>query len=188
MNNDTEQFWKGEFGDAYLKRNQVDWRARIPFWESIMEMTGARSVWEFGCNAGWNLSAIMRACPDAALYGTDINQKALEQATAAGIEWVGDKLGKKAMFELTFTAGVLIHIPPEDLQPTMDDLVQHSHRWVLAVEYDYPVSQEVEYRGHAGKLWKRPYGRLYEDMGLELVRSGEARGFDQCTFWLLEKK
>ena len=49
---DCADFWRGEFGDSYLRRNRVDWRARIPFWRTILEMTGARSVFEFGCNAG----------------------------------------------------------------------------------------------------------------------------------------
>ena len=54
----TKDFWSGEFGEEYLKRNRVDWRKRIPFWKDVIDMTGARSVFELGCNAGWNLSAI----------------------------------------------------------------------------------------------------------------------------------
>ena len=51
--NEQQQFWAGEFGDEYVRRNQVDWRARIPFWREVIEMTGARSVHEVGCNCGW---------------------------------------------------------------------------------------------------------------------------------------
>ena len=32
----TEEVWAGEFGNAYLKRNQVDWRGRIPFWKMMV--------------------------------------------------------------------------------------------------------------------------------------------------------
>ena len=41
---DCAQFWAGEFGDAYTRRNRVDWLARIPFWFYILNKTQARSV------------------------------------------------------------------------------------------------------------------------------------------------
>ncbi len=55
------ELWAGEFGDQYLARNQVDWQARIGFWQQMLDVTGARSVFELGASAGWNLSAIRRA-------------------------------------------------------------------------------------------------------------------------------
>jgi hypothetical protein len=45
----------------------------------------------------------------------------------------------------------------------------------------------IEYRGEKDRLWKRPYGKLYEAMGLTLVKAGPAEGFDRCDFWLLSK-
>lgn len=185
-------FWRGEFGDCYTRRNRVDWRARIPFWSYILNKTQARSVFEFGCNAGWNLSAIQRVDALTGVYGIDANLRAIVQARMAGLSEAvrSDNLalwGGAASCDLTFTAGVLIHIPPADLQQTMRRLVDLSSDWVLAVEYYDEVGVEVEYRGHAGRLWKRPYGKLYQDMGLELVETGEAKGFDQCKFWLLRK-
>lgn len=185
---DCAKFWAGEFGDAYTRRNRVDWRARIPFWRTILEMTGARSVFEFGCNAGWNLSAIQRVDQWVQAAGYDVNEGAVNQAQAAGLDAFRDQdLYRDTPYELTFTAGVLIHTPPADLQQTMRRLVDLSSDWVLAVEYYDEQGVEVEYRGHAGRLWKRPYGKLYQDMGLELVETGEAKGFDQCKFWLLRK-
>ena len=61
---DTKQVWSEDFGDAYTARNRVDWIGRKPFWKKILDITGARSVFEFGCNASWNLSAIRRVYPD----------------------------------------------------------------------------------------------------------------------------
>lgn len=181
----TEEFWRGEFGNEYTKRNRVDWRARIPFWRHIIDKTGARSVFELGCNAGWNLSAIRRACPDVNILGFDVNQQALKIAETAGIK--SEALLHMGSIELVFTAGVLIHVPPEELKDTMDMLVLGSCDYVLAVEYESEEETEVEYRGHSGKLWKRPYGKLYQDMGLELVETGSAEGFDNCTYWLMRK-
>jgi hypothetical protein len=72
----------------------------------------------------------------------------------------------------------------------MESLVRASSRYVLAVEYAAAEEEALDYRGHAARLWRRPFGQLYEAMGLEVVSTGELRrgdGFDDCHFWLLEK-
>lgn len=177
------EWWAGDAGNAYVWRNWVDWRARIPFWQHIMDLTGARSVYELGCNCGWNLSAIRRVSPDVALYGHDVNNTALQIATDAGL-----KVGRPHSADLTFTCGVLIHVAPIDLEETMRDLIAASHRYVLAVEYVAEQEEEVEYRGERALLWRRPYGRLYEALGLKFMRHGDAGlGFDNCRYWLMEK-
>lgn len=199
--NKQNEFWVGEGGDAYTARNRVDWRARIPFWARIMDKTGARSVFEVGCNAGWNLSAIQRACPSARLNGCEINMNAVLQAQAAGL----NVSHKDALFalsryqvvdtwivtaELVATVGVLIHIPPDKLDGYMRLIATASSDYVLAVEYASLSGDEepVEYRGQQGLLWRRDFGRLYQELGLKLIESGDAGpGFDRCTYWLLRR-
>lgn len=183
---DTKKVWSGEFGNEYLKRNRVDWRARVPFWEMILDKTGARSAFEFGCNAGWNLTALGKAGIMGHTLGYDVNEVALDQAENAGVD-VTYCYVEHTGFELAFTAGVLIHISPEDLEETMQVIIDKSCDWVLAVEYDAFKEEEINYRGQDGLLWKRPYGKLYRDMGLTLVETGEAEGFDDCTWWLFRK-
>jgi pseudaminic acid biosynthesis-associated methylase len=185
--NEQQQFWAGKFGNEYVRRNQVDWRARIPFWREVIEMTGARSVHEVGCNCGWNLSAIKRVDPYISQSGNDVNLTAISQARSVGLSaFHGENAISKA--ELVFTAGVLIHVAPDDLKPLMQKIVDQSYRYVLAVEYESEQEEEIEYRGHTGKLWRRPFGRMYEEMGLKLVRHEQnVPGFDSCTAWLLEK-
>jgi hypothetical protein len=92
-------------------------------------------------------------------------------------------------FDLIVTAGVLIHIPPAQLHSTMQAIVDASADYVLAVEYHAEQEEEVEYRGHAGMLWRRPYGKLYQAMGLVLVDEWDAgEGFDRCRAVLLRKR
>lgn len=194
-NPSEENFWSGGFGDSYTKRNRVDWRKRIPFWTGIIELTGVRSVYEFGCNAGWNLSAIQRCYPDVNLTGEEINDLARRQASTCGLNtvWTNSSylnsrtFANENTFELVFTAGVLIHIAPDQLKKIMQDLVTISCDYVLAIEYASDKEEMIPYRGYENKLWKRPYGKLYQEMGLELVASGDAEGFDRCTYWLLRK-
>lgn len=193
--------WAGEFGDEYTRRNRVGWRGRIPFWREILNLTSARSVYEFGCNAGWNLSAIKAASRhpsdraddyrwDVETYGEDINESALIQAASAGLDAypADDLLQPALMVDLSFTAGVLIHIAPQDLEATMQKVISFSADWVLAVEYADTEEVEVEYRGQKNMLWRRDYGRLYQDLGLELQLVAPAGGFDNCTAWLLRKR
>lgn len=193
VTNPTE-LWSGTFGDAYTDRNRVDWQARIPFWESAIQFCTPATVFEFGANAGWNLRAILASAPNLDVYGVDVNQQAVNEARSHGLEvqHVGEHgfagLYEPGSMDLVATCGVLIHIAPTDLQRVMQSLVDLSGRYVLAVEYHEdgePV--EVEYRGKAGALWRRNYGKLYEELGLRLLSTGEAAGFDQCTYYLLEK-
>jgi len=188
---DTKDFWAGSFGDEYTSRNRVDWRARIPFWDKIIQKTGARSVYEFGSNAGWNLSAIKHSIYgyNVQVAGEDVNENAVWIARTAGLDvlWVQRNF-TAATTELVFTAGVLIHIAPQDLKAFMQRIVDASCDYVLAVEYEAEEETEVEYRGNSGKLWKRPFGKLYQEMGLTLVDEGDpGEAFDRCHYWLLRK-
>lgn len=190
----TTDLWSGAFGDSYTDRNRVDWKQRMPFWESAIQFAEPASVFELGCNAGWNLRAIQAVAPNVELSGADINAKAAEEARQAGFEvqHIGPTgiagLHEPGAMDLTFTAGVLIHIAPADLERTMRSLIELSGRYVLAVEYHGEQEQEIEYRGHQGALWKRNYGKLYQDLGLRLLVEGDkAEGFDHCRFYLLEK-
>jgi pseudaminic acid biosynthesis-associated methylase len=185
-------FWSGKEGSAYTNRNRVDWAKRVPFWQHIIDVTNAGSFLEVGTNAGWNLRAIKSLRKDAVMSGVDLNQDALSEIQGSfDVEImpghkVAEFFGADAC-ELAFTSGVLIHVPPEDLTATMTAIRDVSSQYVLAVEYDSPDAQEIEYRGRQGLLWKRPYGKLYQSLGLTLVESGVAEGFDQCHYWLLEK-
>lgn len=189
----TVDFWKQDFGDAYHARNRPDWAARIPFWESAIQFCTPGSVLEVGCGPGWNLKAIQKTAPNIDLYGVDVNAKAVEEARQAGFEaQCTDALGicglhEPGTIDLVFTAGMLIHVAPEDLESVMRAIVETSGKYVLAVEYMAEQEEEIDYRGHKGKLWKRPFGKLYEAMGLRLLSVGEAGGFTECQYALLEK-
>lgn len=188
-----KDFWTGVGGTAYTKRNRVDFKDRVPFWQHIIDVTNAQSFLEVGANAGWNFEAIKSLAPEAVMSGVDYCEDALREANAKGFDvevMAGDKVAEffgAGACELAFTSGVLIHVPPDELIQTMAAIRDVSCQYVLAIEYESQIAEPVEYRGREGLLWKRPYGKLYQDMGLSLVETGVAVGFDQCTYWLLEK-
>lgn len=193
--NAQEQLWGGDFGDQYTKRNRVNWLERVPFWTEIIARTGAQSALEVGCNFGANLLALRAVKPFLNIHGVEINQHAIGQAKSLGFDVHESSASAlevfRGCFDLTFTAGVLIHIPPSEINAVMDGIAKASRRYVLAVEYYAAVEEQVEYRGGMDRLWKRPYGRMYEDMGLKMIDQGfvdSSFGFDSCTWWLLEKQ
>jgi pseudaminic acid biosynthesis-associated methylase len=189
----TEEFWAGAFGDEYLSRCRVDYREREEFWRSAIEYTRPSNVLEVGCNAGWNLMAIQAVDSSVETFGVDINAAAVREAGANGVsaqlgsaKSITQIFGRGSM-DLVFSAGVLIHVAPEDLEEAMRAIVQVSRKYVLAVEYESEQEEEVLYRGHGGKLWKRNYGKLYGNLGLDLLAFGPAQGFDRCEYWLMSK-
>lgn len=189
----TDRWWRGKGGTAYTERNRVDWRARVPFWRRVIERTRPRSLLEVGTNAGWNLRAIHDVDRDIQRIGVDLNLEALREASEAGVDAreasaveVGILWPRK--FDLVFTAGVLIHIPPEDLTAAMLSIRRASKRWVVAIEYFSPEEIEVKYRGDGGLLWKRPFGKLYQDLGMKIIEEFDAGdGFDRCRAWVMER-
>lgn len=189
-----ERIWAGDFGNEYLRRNRVDWSKRVPFWRKLVKRTHVQSALEVGANAGWNLHALA-ACDVPTLVGLDINHEAVKEAVASGLHVVHgtpelcDSISNK--FDLVFTAGVLIHIGPDKLEQTMRSIIAASNRYVLAIEYAAEHEEEVNYRGLKEALWRRPYGELYAALGLERTARGHAGvddGFDDCEWWLMEKR
>lgn len=189
----TVEFWRGYFGNEYGRRNKPDWRERVPLLTNILERTGATSFLDVGTNAGFNLHALRSISEEYIMSGIDVNRQALDLAQAAGFDveegradQVVEVFGEGAA-EMVITSGVLIHIAPEDLAAAMTAIRDASSHYVLAIEYDSDREREINYRGNAGKLWARPFGKLYEALGMSLVETGVAQGYDSCNYWLMER-
>jgi pseudaminic acid biosynthesis-associated methylase len=193
MSTVQEEFWKGSFGTSYVQRCRVDWARRVPFWQDILDRTEAKSALEIGCNIGSNLKALRFIDKDLRLVGVEINQTALSEAADAGLEVYecsGSEVGRHFphQFDLTFSVGVLIHISADHLSEVMDAIIGASRKYVLAVEYPAGQEEAITYRGHEDRLWRRPFGKLYEAKGLKLIEEFDAgSGFDSCRAYLLSK-
>ena len=130
------------------------------------------AVLEVGCGNGLQLRCL-HDMGFTNLYGVDVNAELLAEcpgyvlATEASAD---DLPFSDAMFELVFTSGLLMHIAPDSLDKTMREIVRVSNRWVWGFEYYAPKSEEVEWRGHRGILWRDDHSRLYEKLGLRLAK------------------
>lgn len=159
-----ERFWQGEFGDAYVDRNAgaAAVASSLAFFgRALARAGGLGSVLELGTNRGLNLQALRALLPQAQLQGVELNGKACALARALNVAeiWEGSLFDYPVTkgFDLAFTKGVLIHLPPDLLPAAYDKLYQASRRFILVAEYYNPTPVEVSYRGHAERLFKRDF-------------------------------
>jgi len=199
---EQEQFWAGDFGDEYTKRNRGEQivASNTAFFARILaRMPTPASVVELGANIGMNLLALRRLLPEARLAAVEINDSAARELRR--IEGVAVTVGSlfdyapEAPADLAFIKGVLIHIDPSMLAATYRSLVASTHRYLLVCEYYNPSPVSIPYRGHADRLYKRDFaGELLEQFAeLSLVdygfvyRRDPAFPQDDITWFLLQK-
>jgi pseudaminic acid biosynthesis-associated methylase len=193
-----EALWSGQFGDEYVERNARAAEKRAGFWQMILADLQPRRALEVGCNLGANLRWIAEATGAENTYGIDVNQKALERvhATLPGVNAILSPARelpfRDRWFDLVFTMGVLIHQPESTLPLVMSEIVRCSRRYVLCGEYHAEETTEVAYRGQEGALFKRDYGRIYQELFPELKLHkqgflGPEEGFDDVTYWVFQK-
>jgi pseudaminic acid biosynthesis-associated methylase len=194
-----EGLWRGDFGDAYVRRNATLDDRRGLFWAELLAGRDIASALEVGCGQGGNLRHIAAVLPPEAVWGVDVNAeaRARARANAPGTNVVAALARalpfRDGMVDLAMTVGVLIHQPDATLPLVMAELVRVSRRYVLWAEYHADETTEIPYHGQQGALLKRDYGRIYHELfpELEVDREGflgEDAGFDRVTWQLLRKR
>ena len=126
MNNHTyatpqEQFWAGEFGSAYIERNQGDklLASNLDFFaKSLRQARQLTSCIEFGANIGMNLKALNLLFPGLQAHGIEINSDAAAQLvdTVPAAHVYNQSIldfNVSQSWDLTLIKGVLIHLNPE---------------------------------------------------------------------------
>lgn len=206
----TEQlnFWRSEFGEAYMERNAPTGEVisgLLKLWPQVLrtlQFNELESILEIGCNIGLNLR-VLKSVANVTLYGVEPFEKALAQCIHDNVLTKENSFATSAfnldMFrdnqiDLVFTSGVLIHIDPKDLKRATDNVVRIAKKYVVCIEYFSDKEEEVTYRGNRGVLFKRDFGAFYLDNypNLQLRDYGfvwkRATGLDNLTWWLFEKK
>ncbi len=99
-----------------------------------------------------------------------------------------------ASVDLAFECGVLIHVSPDDLLRSYQEIHPVSRAYVLSIEYFCQKPQTIPYRGHSERLFKRDFGRFWlkNFSDLDVVDYGffwkPITGLDDVTWWLFGKK
>ena len=73
---EQEKFWKGKFGDKYLKRNVIQNRHLVIGKDLLDNKISISSAVELGPNIGLNLDGLKRVYPELKTFGVEINKKA----------------------------------------------------------------------------------------------------------------
>ena len=198
-----ETLWAGEFGNDYIARNRdvalLD-SNRALFDKILSKTDSVTSAIEFGANIGNNLRALRELLPACEMHSVEINKAAAAEIVA----WGGATVEVASLmdfepsrqWDLSFTKGVLIHLPPQMLPSVYDKLVAASARYVMVCEYYNPTPVEVSYRGHEHALFKRDFAGEILDAHpeLQLVDYGftyhrdPVHPLDDSTWFLMEKR
>ena len=98
--------------------------------------------------------------------------------------------------DLVLIKGVMIHLNPEVLPDVYRKLAEASSRYVLIAEYYNRRPDEILYRGHEGRLFRRDFGGDFMktcpefeivDYGFSYHRDLRERQ-DDLTWFLFERK
>jgi pseudaminic acid biosynthesis-associated methylase len=201
---EQEAFWAGEFGTAYIGRNEGPdlLASNLSFFSrALARADRVDSCVEFGANVGMNLRALQLLYPGMELSGIEINPVAAET--------LGRHIGPDQVFQgsildypavsqhdLALVKGVLIHIDPEQLPVVYRKLHDSTGRLLLVAEYYNPVPVAIRYRGHDNRLFKRDFAGEILDLfpDLRLVDYGfayhrdPAFPQDDITWFLMERR
>ena len=207
------EFWRGDFGDEYTKRNVDLVKNNIRFFDDIFwkclahggHQVSWESMIEFGAGAGNNIKALIESdqrSKHKKYTAVEINESACEQLREIEKDFHfgiinrdindGKGFGKH---DLVLTKGLLIHIPPEKLKNAYQTIYDSSNKYILICEYYNPTPVMIRYRGEDDKLWKRDFAgdllSLFPD--LELIDYGftyhkDEFPQDDITWFLMEKK
>jgi len=171
--------WAGQFGREYTDRNahtveEMELLYRRQYGITRTEMNsrflgnldrGIR-ILEVGSNIGNQLLALRKAGFNH-LYGIELQSYAvqLSKRRTTGIHFVQgcafDLPFRDGLFDLVFTAGLLIHIAPQDITRVLDELYRCAKRYIWCFEYYADTYTQVDYRGHADLLWKTDFSKLF---------------------------
>jgi spore coat polysaccharide biosynthesis protein SpsF len=200
--NEQENFWKSNFGNRYIKRNNsknlINKNYSI-FKKIFKKKIKINSLIELGANIGNNIIAINKILKIKKITAVEINKKACEHLRKINnVKVLNEsilnlKINNK--FDLLIIKGVLIHIHPKNLKNVYKKIAQLSKKYVLICEYYNPTLISVNYRGHKNKLFKNDYAgeflKIYKNY--KLIDYGFSYHLDNkylkddSTFFLLKR-
>lgn len=188
MTTDVRSDWRGPQGRAWFFRNlktrqELDnlyigsygvTRSRLnaEFVGGLAGL-GCDGVLEVGCSNGQQLD-LLKSLGFQRLVGVDLNMAALEDsrevvacADAASLPF------PDRAFELVFTSGTLMHIPPEARQSVATEIARVARSWIWGFEPWRERVEEVEYGSllNMPRSWPDDFPDCCYPEGWRLVRS-----------------
>lgn len=173
----TTEVWAGAFGIEYTDRNTMTCEEMDAMYlerygisrtqmnlNFLSDLQRNVKILEVGCNIGMEL-LFLQKMGFTNLSGIDIQPYAVEEAKNRGLNVIQGSASSLPFedneFDMVFTSGVLIHIPPEGLPKVMDEIYRCARKYIWGMEYHSPELSAIPYRGETGLLWKGDYSRMF---------------------------
>lgn len=138
------------------------------------------SIFEVGFFAGRNLRYIAEAFSQATVGGLEVNPKAVKFAQGKLPEAdlyhkdLHDIADISSTFDIVFTSGVLIHVPPTELEGVLGKLVSKANKHIMHIE---EIGENTLVAGpkhmapskkESGQIqWAPDLPTIYRDLGYE---------------------
>ena len=204
------EIWTGKFGKEYTNRNdltleEMEQQDKKNYGytrtelnnEFIGNLDRSIKILEVACNIGNQLICLQKM-GFKFLYGIELQYYAVElsKSRTKHINFIEgsafDIPYKDGYFNLVFTAGLLIHISPKDIEDVLKEIYRCSKKYIWGFEYFANEYTEVNYRGHDALLWKTDFTKLYLDTfdDLRLLKEKKYKYLYNTnidTMFLLEK-
>lgn len=189
------QRWQGEMGERYSimeKKLPDTTRARVAS-EIIHGIVQPLSVLEVGSSTGeqslllydtWRNTKFV--CLDPSRDAVQIGQKRFPQfifirGYALDLPFADNS------FDLVFTAGVLMHIPKEEIQQSIEQLFRVARKYVVMEEYTDDVESATGFYGYPAMLFLREYNVVkegWEQIACQMITQHS----HTQKLWIYEKK
>jgi SAM-dependent methyltransferase len=174
--------WRKDMGDWYFSL-PPNWQLRAYMWGGIVPIikkeTDELSVLEVGGGCGYNLNAIgLYYLPKKITRCVNLEpsptQREFCQKTYNDMEVVDgmvDKMPfKDGEFDLVVSAGLLLHIPREDLDQSLREIFRVAKRYVVIIEYwseeEMPGFMGDGFEKYTVPHWSRDYSKPIVNLGV----------------------
>lgn len=184
-----QRFWE-KFNQDFMADT---WQHRIfpqHYWlEKTIKKLKPKNILEVGCGFGRNLKFLIdRGVASKKLTGVDFSKNLLGKAK---VFLKNDKIilkladaknlpFKEGEFDLVFTHGLLMHVPPKQVKRALGEIVRVSKKWLILIE---------ETREKPGKInyftFIHDYEGLIKEFGLKIVE--ETHDVLNLVWYLLKK-
>jgi len=173
--------WTGKFGKEYTDRNMISLSNLKKSYQDtygikrtelnklfLGKMSRSMRILEVGSNVGNQLLCLQKM-GFKNLYGIEPQSYAVElsKKRSKDINIIkGDAFDipyKDKYFDLVFTAGVLIHIDPRDINKAIKEIYRCSRKYIWGYEYYSEKYEEIIYRGKKNLLWRANFPKIYID-------------------------